>query len=859
MLEESTQGSVVAAGPREPASAEPEPRLPRETAVGRFRVLAPIGEGGFGIVYQARDTELGRLVALKVMRHGAAATPQLAELFRSEARTAAMLNHPNVVTLHDHGLWNGVPYLVLELLHGMTLSDQMARARPPLVDAIDIAIQLARALVHAHGAGLIHRDIKPSNVFITHDGQVKVLDFGLARLREALAAEAPRAAGADAASVAFGTPAYMAPEQWRGEPQDERTDIFSAGMTLHHLLVGRLPSESGPSAGLEPVSLDPVRAAGIPEPLVAIVARMLAKAPANRVQTASELLAALTTARRDLFFPIGAARDEPDRAARIKPAAERDAGETLSHHERRLFCVVLVGASALRFSALHATVAQFGRIVEVFTNGASVAVITGTGSAIDLASRAARCALAVRAAGAAGAIAIAIGVGTPERLPLGDVLDRGLRLIAGARDGIRVDEALVGLLERRFEIDAGRALVGERPAEDSIRTLLGRPTVFVGRERELATLTGLTDECLAERVARAVLVTAPAGFGKTRLGHELVRAVRHRDDRVDVWLGRGDPSRAGAPFGLIADAVRGMADIPAGAPASLQQHQLRKRIARHLGGADLARVSELLGELVGASSPDDDSPFLRAAREHPHVLRDQLARAFGDLVAAVAAARPLLLVLEDVHWGDFPSLHLIEAALRAAAQRPFMAVGFARPEVHELFPRLARGTRFDELRLPGLTKRAAEQLVRATLGDAAPELVAGLVGQAAGNPFFLEELIRTAAAGGHEPPHAMRAMMHTRLEALDPAARRLLRAAALFGPSVPVAGVAALVGRQDARRLDELIERELLERRPGAGDAELAFRHPLMRDAAYATLTDEDRRHGQAAVEAWRRAAAAVP
>jgi serine/threonine protein kinase len=218
--------------------------------VGRFTLLETIGRGGFGVVYKARDNELGRLVALKVMRTRGRSdrrlTEALASLFRREAEAAARLNHPNIVTLYDHGTIDGHPFLILELLGGETLDRRLDRGPLTVDEALPLAIQVAQGLAHAHTQGVAHGDLKPSNVFLTDGGRVKILDFGLAQLQVVVGTLAPSRAPGDGAGggrdgsrlaeteprsstgadgAAAGTPAYMAPEQWRGQPPDERSDL----------------------------------------------------------------------------------------------------------------------------------------------------------------------------------------------------------------------------------------------------------------------------------------------------------------------------------------------------------------------------------------------------------------------------------------------------------------------------------------------------------------------------------------------------------------------------------------------------------------------------------------------------------
>jgi serine/threonine protein kinase len=203
--------------------------------VGRFRILGELGRGGFGVVYEAEDTELGRHVALKALRPRRTGNELSADWIRKEAEAVARLDHPCIVTLHDVGTSDGSPYLVMELLRGETLAQRLAKGPLELDEALRVGSQMARGLAHAHARGILHRDLKPANVFLCEDGRVKLLDFGLAHLL-----------GSTDASGS-GTPAYMAPEQARGEEIDARADVYSAALTLRESVTGR--RDAGPGAG----------------------------------------------------------------------------------------------------------------------------------------------------------------------------------------------------------------------------------------------------------------------------------------------------------------------------------------------------------------------------------------------------------------------------------------------------------------------------------------------------------------------------------------------------------------------------------------------------------------------------------
>jgi tetratricopeptide (TPR) repeat protein len=389
---------------------------------------------------------------------------------------------------------------------------------------------------------------------------------------------------------------------------------------------------------------------------------------------------------------------------------------------------------------------------------------------------------------------------------------------------------------------------------------MGRPTSCVGRERDLRTLEATFDECVDESVARVVLVTGAAGMGKTRLRREFLRRIRRRSAEVEVLVGRADPMSAGAPFAMIAQTVTGAAGIADGEPLAVRRQKLVARVSPRLQEADRARVTEFLGELVGAPFPEEESLQLRAARQDPVLRGDQMRRAYEDWLRAESAHHPVVIVLEDLHWGDLPTVKVVDALLRNLAASPLMVLASARPEVEDLFPGAWSQRGVVELRLSELTPKASEKLVREVLGDAVPEAaVRRIVESAGGNPFCLEELIRAEAEGkGGAPPGSVLAVVSARIDRLDAGARRVLRAASVFGQKFWRGSVVSLVGSQRAsetgRWLDHLAEREVIVKHGRGkfpGEDEYTFRHALVREAAYEMLVGEDRVLGHRLAAAW--------
>jgi serine/threonine protein kinase len=209
------------------------------TRLGPYEILASIGAGGMGEVYKARDTRLKRDVALKVLTDSFAADPDRLRRFQLEAQTAGALNHPNILVVYDIG--QEPPYLVSELLDGQTLRERLNEGKLAVTKAIDIARQTAAGLAAAHGKGVTHRDIKPENLFLTKDGRVKILDFGLAKVvaAEKASGETVTQTQATDPGAVVGTASYMSPEQVRAQAVDHRSDIFSLGCVLYEMLAGR--------------------------------------------------------------------------------------------------------------------------------------------------------------------------------------------------------------------------------------------------------------------------------------------------------------------------------------------------------------------------------------------------------------------------------------------------------------------------------------------------------------------------------------------------------------------------------------------------------------------------------------------
>jgi serine/threonine-protein kinase len=290
---------------REAAAAPdgPDPWIGR--TVSHYEIVERLGGGGMGVIYQARDTRLDRIVALKFIAPGLGSDAAARQRFGEEARAASALDHPNICTIHDIGeTAEGRQFIVMAAYQGETLRSRLDRPPMPAPEALDIARQVARALAAAHERGIVHRDVKPDNIFVTREGVVKLLDFGLARMAD------HRMSGP---GTMVGTVAYMSPEQVEGRRADSRSDVWALGVILFEALSGRRPFSAGtPGEVLDLIrerepdfaALGPAAAA----PVVAVIRRALAKAPEQRFADGRELLEALAGAPVALGGPVAGRR-----------------------------------------------------------------------------------------------------------------------------------------------------------------------------------------------------------------------------------------------------------------------------------------------------------------------------------------------------------------------------------------------------------------------------------------------------------------------------------------------------------------------------------------------------------------------
>lgn len=771
----------------------------------RFRITRLVGKGGMGTVYEGIDLECAAPVALKIS-HWSSATS--AQRFLREAEALKTLNHPTVVHYIAHGtIADSTPYMAMEWLEGEDLGQRLARGPLTLGETLIVGMQVAEALVAAHGRGILHRDIKPGNLFLVNGqlDRIKVLDFGLAHV---VNPKARTCAGACEADL-MGTCGFFPPEQASGNI-DERTDLYSLGVVLYSCLVQKPPFLASHVPGalaellFEVVPRASESARGIPAELDDLIARLMAQNPLERMATAEDVMIALGK------VPV---LPEPQPSLATSLSLER--------RTRHRFWSVLVIGRDERFSdsSYLAAMARRNRanLVPSVNDNASAALFFTDRDLTTVVTFAAVCAAEIRAAFPDVRMALATGRSKPGApVPVPSVLDRASmrwqnqgeqrtsprRFRRHTSEHPCIDAAVCDEESAKIFVSQGAPELGARQLCPHA-ALPARFTSFLGRDAELETLAAHFDEGFAHRSARLCLVTGEPGMGKSRLGHELIQRYQDRDD-VLVCTALGDPVRAASRFGL-----------------------LRRLVCRAAARTALGPTSVLL---VDRDASDED-----------------VYRAWSSWLDTQTAGKAVLIVLDDLQWSDPASIRCMGAALRAFNQRPLIILALARPEFRDQLREDARtlwpASAYRELCLEPLGTGACAELARCVLPDASDTVIQHVVRSAQGNALHLEELTRRVATGRPgELPETLSAALKELMDNLGAAERRLLQAASACGRTFRLDEIESVLD-YDPAMMDEimgrLIEHEILTRdwRSGAtAEYEYGFANPSIHEAVYGSF-----------------------
>jgi serine/threonine protein kinase/tetratricopeptide (TPR) repeat protein len=830
---------------------------PGDLVGGRFAIEAMIGRGGMGRVFRAIDRASGARVAMKVLE--SITTEQMLR-FDREIDVLSKLAHPAIVGYRGRGRTeNGEMFLAMEWLEGEDLHTRLTKGPLSIEDTIELGLRVTQALAVSHAHGVIHRDLKPSNLFLAggDPAEVKLIDFGIAKLK-----------GADALTrvgIVLGTVGYFAPEQARGGEPTARSDLFSLGAVLYVCLTAAPPFPGDkPMAILAKIVADPAPRVAwslprCPPEIDQLVADLLEKDPAQRPQAAIEVNAALRSIRDTL-----AHRQREESPSKVRRSPSRDRA-VVSDREQHLVALVATGALVAKSETwaedgspirrlLEPVRAQADATLDVLADGSSIATVSIAGDIRERSADAARFALAVRQILPEVPVVLTTGrVTGAGEVPVGRAIDWACQALDHAPPyAVRTDERTAELLGTRFQLgdDAhGKVLYGEDQA-GVVSSLLGSMTRLVGRDAELEELLGRFDRATRARRAEGVLVVAEPGAGKSRLVHELLAKLSTNSPRPLVFSSGSQRKSASAPYGLLRTILASAFHLEPTMAKEAQMSRVSFVLGRVLADPVRDRLADLFGVVLGLRERPDRSQL------DVRVFGDHIRSGLTEWLSAEASFRPIVLVLDDLHFADRVSLAILDHLLEALENAPILVVATASPDVRNAFPEIAEMPWIRELRLPPLSRAACIEIAAGALRDARPDLLELVAERSTGNAFFLEELIRSARTGRLDGlPLSVAGAVESRIGALGKEERRLLRAASVFGHTFKRSAVRALAGETSEeidRGLESLVRAELIVQvgRP-TGDPAFAFRSELLQSVAYAMLAPDDRRAAHLRAGEW--------
>jgi tetratricopeptide (TPR) repeat protein len=872
--------------------------------IGPYRIESKLGAGGMGEVYKAYDERLDRWVALKRISPDRCTDAVYRERLLREARASARLSHPAIVQVFDLVQADGADCIVMELVEGTPLSLLLRQGRLELPRALALAREITAALAMAHACGIVHRDLKTENVMVTPDGHAKILDFGISKRLGAGESEP----SLTLTGAVVGTVRAMAPEQAQGKDVDHRADLFALGVLLYEMVTARSPFEAASAATTlyrlcyEPHT--PLRKldARLPADLSFLVDRLLEKRPEGRPAGAGEVAATLAALcgepRQDRTDDSVTVLEMP---SPVKPAsgagspssAERRQMTVMSSAERRQVTVLSCGLvratggpsdpeemieAMLRLQALAAETARRFEGRAAPGMGEDCRLYFGDLQAHeDDARRAVHTALELVSScrdwqdGFAVRIGIHTGPMVVTRAAAPEAAFGDIPGIAALLRSVVVSDSTLPLIEGYFECEELTALalqtmqrplrtyrvVAERAAHNRVQSA-GALTPLVAREQELGLLLARW-ELAREGRGQVVLVSGEAGVGKSRLVWELRQ--RARSEEADWLEGHGSPFHHDSPLYPVAQWLERWTGTDRADSPESRLERLAEALSRH--GMAPEAVPLLAALLSLPASERYPLPPLS-----PEAQRRKTLGAVATLLLTAAERRPLLLVVEDLHWVDPSTLELLGSLAAQAEAVPLLLVLTFRPEFEPLWEPRSSVTR---LTLGLLTRSQAGLMIdRLTEGRRfSPAQREQIAARTDGVPLFIEEMtkmILESSSAGAGQASSRATGTQPSLDIPDTLGGWLMARLDRLGTAKEVAQLAATLGRELShelllavspwsekdldRELDRLVQAELLFRRGLPPRVRYLFKHALLQDAAYASLLKSDRqRHHQRIAE----------
>jgi len=868
-----------------------------ETKLSHYTILEELGRGGMGIVYKARDERLERVVALKVLSSELADDPKARERFMKEARLASALQHPRICTIHEIDTTDdGQLFISMDYYEGETLQQKILEGMDSLDTTLKYAIQIAEGMAVAHKKGIIHRDLKPGNVIITPEGEVKILDFGLAKLTEKYISTQT--------SRVLGSVSYISPEQVREKKVDLLTDIWSFGVVLYEMATGILPFGHESEAAIIYSILDksPVPPTeindDIPEELESIVFKCLRKDRSERIQSLEEVKNELSRIRKGLHKKVDASISKDTRKSR---QAERRlvtlmVTEIGSYHElmSKLDEEEADQVMTRIFEAIKAVSVEFGGIITGRTDHRYTLVFGTSGHGENAPVQAINAAISVRDRMAD----LRLSKNTmPVRLKT--AVNTGMVIFKQISAGNQTEYSVTGdalaIAHQLSNLSTGEEILAgpltyrntrmlfdfktEKPISqpgnieplpvysllsDRVRDI--RKTVpldwviqseLVGREKEIDRLQ-LQLMKLVHGEGSIINIIGEAGVGKSRLVAEFISKESSRNIRI--VQGRAISAGETLSYHPVIDLIRSMAGIQESDDKASSFRKLKDLVQENCD-AESEEVFPFIATLMGMDLPGTYTERVKGMEGEG--LERLIMKNMRTLLMSAALHTPLLLVVEDLHWADQSSIQLLKSLYRLVEEHPILFINVFRPDYHETGEKVRVAVRdrqegyFTEILLQPLDDQQSELLIKNLLKTRTlqPKIKSLISRQTEGNPLYMEEVIRSLFDEGIITleqgrarvsekissgiiPGSINDMLMSRIDKLDEDTRMLVKVASVIGRQFFLKILLHIVGTEmDVRHiLDQLVRTQLIRESRRMEEVEYLFKHALIHQAAYNTI-----------------------
>ncbi len=870
-----------------------------------YSVISELGRGGMGIVYKAEDTKLRRTVALKFLPRQREASAEDRARLLLEAQAAAGLNHPNICVIHSVEEDGDEQFIVMEFVDGITLRKKISEGALHIRQALDYCVQIAEALHDAHSRGIVHRDIKADNIMITPNGRVKVMDFGLAKLKGR--------ATDTTSSGAAGTLVYMSPEQARGDDVDAPSDIWSLGVLLYEMLTGRLPFSHDYEAAVvysllnePPLPPRDIREEISPK-LEKIVLKCLRKESTERYASALQLAEELrevsgSDSTADVRSFNSDRRREPKKATERKPATilslrlpgYSDGAAAAESEEVYLF-MERIGSTAEKTARKYD-----GTVGKISAD--EIRILFGLPEAIERpAEKAVRAAIEIRAGLQElgkkenalrhfnPAIAVDTGLviagdlgpgGTSDYTIVGDPMDLTDKVVRRLEKG----QIVVGPLTHKqtkeyFDYKQGPAvdlrnnrqripcfeLVGPKQKSSRTTAISDRriSSPLVGRDREMNLLELHLLKAINGEGSIVNIVGEP-GLGKSRLIAELKQ--REAMNRVLLLEGKSVSYGRNLSFHPIIEILKRWARIEEDDP----EPNAMEKLGRAIGALNPDGTDEILpfvASVMGMQLTDKQARFIEGIAGE--AMMKIVQKHIREIMLKESQRKPIVYILEDLHWADQSSLDLLQSLYRLAQNNRIMFLNVMRPNYPETSDRLLAAIRtkypdlVTDITLDPLTSVNCRVLINNLVdaGKLPAQTTETILKRADGNPFFIEEVIRSFLDEGAiefkngkiSPtgrtddlliPDSVQQILAARIDKLDEGTKSLLKIASVIGRSFfqkILAGVPESVSEVD-ERLEYLEGIQLIRKTRKTDEVEYQFKHALVQEVAYESIPSKKRK-----------------